>query len=244
MPNEVDQAAADVRDDAPSATSPTIEDAGKPADHELDALAPVEPDVTDIPVKVCSKCSVQTQTAGNFCPNCGATYIGRKRRLRITKRTAFISLAAVLFVVIIAAIVLSIEHNNEVNAQQVAASAAAEASASASASAAAESSASAAAKEAADEATRDLRKSYVSALEASIVKDAKSRVTDGTLDGPILSASCTPLGGGSVDDLTSLTGTFECIAVNKKNSDGSASGYRFSATIDWNDGSYSWHLGS
>ncbi|MBT1002216.1 hypothetical protein KIH31_06345 [Paenarthrobacter sp. DKR-5] len=244
MLNEVDQAAADVRDDAPSAASPTIEDAGKRADPEPDALAPVEPDVTDIPVKVCSKCSVQTRTVGNFCPNCGAAYISRKPRLRMTKRTAFISLAVVVFVAIFAAIGLGIQHNNELKAQQDAASAAAEASASASASASAEASASAAAKEASDEAARDLRKSYVSALEASIVKDAKSRVTDGTLDGPILSASCTPLGGGSVDDLTSLTGTFECIAVNKKNSDGSASGYRFSATIDWNEGSYSWHLGS
>jgi hypothetical protein len=64
-----------------------------------------------------------------------------------------------------------------------------------------------------------------------------------TLTGPILSVSCTALGGGSSDDLTSLTGTFECIAVNQKNADGSSSGYRFSATINWNK-DYTWHLGS
>ncbi len=64
-----------------------------------------------------------------------------------------------------------------------------------------------------------------------------------SLTGPILSASCTPLGGGSADDLTSLTGTFECIAVNKENVDGTSSGYRFSATINSNK-DYTWHLGS
>jgi hypothetical protein len=45
-------------------------------------------------------------------------------------------------------------------------------------------------------------------------------------------------------DLDALTGTFECIAVNKKNTDGSSEGYRFASTINWNEGSYSWHLGS
>ena len=44
-------------------------------------------------------------------------------------------------------------------------------------------------------------------------------------------------------DLTALTGTFECIAVNKKNADGSSSGYRFSAAINWGK-DYTWHLGS
>ena len=83
----------------------------------------------------------------------------------------------------------------------------------------------------------------VTQLEASILKDAKDRVNAQTLTGPILSVSCTALGGGSSDVLTSLTGTFECIAVNKKNADGSSSGYRFSGTINWGK-DYTWHLGS
>lgn len=81
------------------------------------------------------------------------------------------------------------------------------------------------------------------ALEESVLKDAKSRVGKGVLDGPITRASCTPLGGGSTDDLTAITGTFECIAVNKTEADGSESDYRFSATVNWNEASYSWHLG-
>jgi hypothetical protein len=81
-------------------------------------------------------------------------------------------------------------------------------------------------------------------VEDSILKDAESRVTKGVLTGPITRASCTPLGGGSSDDLTAITGTFQCIAVNKTEADGSSSGYRFSATVNWNEASYSWHLGS
>jgi hypothetical protein len=99
-------------------------------------------------------------------------------------------------------------------------------------------------KKAADDETRAGRLVAVTEMEASILKDAKKRVKSQDLTGPILSATCTPLGGGSVDDLTALTGTFECIAVNKKNSDGSSEGYRFASTINWSEGSYSWHLGS
>ena len=102
----------------------------------------------------------------------------------------------------------------------------------------------AAAKQATDAAERKVRKAIVTALEDSVLKDAQERVTTGVLKGPISLASCTPLGGGSSDDLTAITGTFQCIAVNKTNPDGSSSGYRFSATVNWNDGSYSWHLGS
>ena len=75
-----------------------------------------------------------------------------------------------------------------------------------------------------------------------MVKDARDKVTAQLLTGPILSASCTPLGGGSADDLTALSGTFECFAVNKKNTDGTYSGYTFNATVNWNDGSYTWRL--
>lgn len=144
------------------------------------------------------------------------------------------------------AIALSIQHNNQVNAEMAAAAAAAEAQkereaeeARASASAAAE----AAAKEEEDSAERLKRTAIVTALEESVLKDAKARVDKGVLDGPITRASCTPLGGGSTDDLTAITGTFECIAVNKTEADGSESGYRFSATVNWNEASYSWHLG-
>ena len=46
------------------------------------------------------------------------------------------------------------------------------------------------------------------------------------------------------DDLTALTTTFSCLAVNKKNGDGTVSGYTFHATQNWTTGSYSWGLGN
>lgn len=199
------------------------------------------------PTKVCPKCSVQTQTAGSFCPHCGASYAGGRKFPKFSKRVVLIAVGLLIVAIAGLTIALSIQHNNQVNAERAAAAAATEAQkereaeeARASAAASAE----AAAKEEADSAERENRKAIVSALEASILKDAKSRVDKGVLDGPISRAACTPLGGGSTDDLTAITGTFECIAVNKTEADGSESGYRFSATINWNEASYSWHLGS
>ena len=199
------------------------------------------------PTKVCPKCSVQTQTAGSFCPHCGASYAGGSKFPKLNKRVILAAVSVLIIAMAGVAIALSIQHNNQVNSEKAAAVAAEEAqkerdAEEARASAAA--SASAAAKEEADSAERLKRTAIVTALEASVLKDAKSRVGKGVLDGPITRASCTPLGGGSTDDLTAITGTFECIAVNKTEADGSESGYRFSGTVNWNETSYSWHLGS
>lgn len=129
-------------------------------------------------------------------------------------------------------------------ASQVAASSSAAASSSSAAAAAkAAAAAEASAAAASEDTERAVRKVYVGELETSIEKDAKSRVTKGSLTGPIKRVSCTPTGGGSLDDLTSLTTTFECIAVNKTNKDKTESGYIFTATMNWDDASYSWHLG-
>ena len=76
-----------------------------------------------------------------------------------------------------------------------------------------------------------------------MLKDAQKREAEGRLTGPFSRSSCTPLGGGSIDDLTAKTGTFECIAVNKKDDDGTESGYVFSATVNWDTGEYQWRLG-
>jgi hypothetical protein len=206
---------------------------------------PVE--LQEPPTKVCPKCSVQTQTAGNFCPNCGAAYAGQRKLPKFSKRVILFAVGILIIAIAGVAIALSIQHNNQVNSEKAAAAAAAEVQKEREAEearASAVASASAAAKEEADSAERLKRTAIVAALEESVVKDAKSRVDKGVLDGPIKRASCTPLGGGSTDDLTAITGTFECIAVNKTEADGAESGYRFSATVNWNDASYSWHLGN
>lgn len=216
-----------------------------PADAvaESDAVTDEEsPGQQDGPLttKVCARCSVQSQTTGGFCPNCGASFDRSRQGRNRTFKVVAIALAAVIILGGGAtAIALSVANNNEIAAQRVAAK-----QAKAEADAEAEQLATAAsAQEASDTTERDLRKTSVAGIEASITTDAQTKVTDGLLEGPITNSSCTPLGGGSTDDLTAITTTFTCIAINKENADGTSSGYRFSATMNWDDGSYTWHLG-
>jgi len=72
------------------------------------------------------------------------------------------------------------------------------------------------------------RAKLVKALEVQVTKDAKEKVKEDLLEGPIKYSSCTATGGGSVDDLTALTGTVECLAVNKENNDETVEGWRYS----------------
>jgi predicted RNA-binding Zn-ribbon protein involved in translation (DUF1610 family) len=232
--------------------SPTPEpDPVSPDPSPISASVDGTEEVIQTPVRVCPRCSVQSKTAGNFCPNCGASYIARAGWLRSHKRIVLILAGLLVLAGAGTGIVLGVQHADQVKAEQAAADevkkkesdAAAEAKKRESDAAQAAASA-AAAKQAADAAKRMVRKTIVTALEDSVLKDAQSRVTEGVLTGPITLASCTALGGGSTDDLTAITGTFQCIAVNKTNADGSQSGYRFSATVNWDDASYTWHLGS
>lgn len=182
--------------------------------------------------RVCRKCSTQSTGSGRFCPNCGKSF-ERGRSNRINRKALIIG--ALAFALIAASgtgLVLKNRHDDQVEATRVANAEEAEEERVAEEQAAA------------DEAERDLRNDYVKELEKNITKDAKDNVRNGLLDGPILKSSCTATGGGSTDDLTALTGTFECIAVNKEDKDGTMSGYSYSGTIDWESAELSWHLGN
>lgn len=187
--------------------------------------------------RICPKCSVQNSTPADFCPNCGASY--HRKRSRLSKKVWAIIVAIVVVLGAATAVTLAVQPSQEVAVQEEA-----------------DRKASVAAKKAAEEqkrlqeaaeaeaaAERAIRGLIVDGLEEAVQKDATERVDEGRLDGPIQRTECTPLGGGSVDDLTAITGTFECIAVNEKQDDGSESGYVFSATVNWDEASYSWRLG-
>lgn len=193
--------------------------------------------------RVCSKCSVQSESPGNYCPNCGHSYV----RKRPSKRTKLIVGAAVVLVLLGAGAtgaVAKVRHDHATNAAQAAADARAAKLAQARTKSKAAAARKRAATRAADNAERADRNAAVKDMQKSITKDARKDVTTGILDGPILYTSCDPLGGGSTDDLTALTTTFTCLAVNKKNTDGTVSGYSFHATQNWTTGSYSWGLGT
>ena len=220
----------------------------------VDPPATIHPHVP--PTKVCPRCSVQSATDGAFCPHCGASFEQSAPPTR--RRMLLIAIACVVVIAAVAVgLVLKMQSDREAEASRAAdAQATVLAEALASAEAQAEEEAAAAAEQAADEAAaaaraqeeadereRAARALIVASLEASIQEDAEGRVAEGVLDGPILRTSCTPIGGGSADDLTAITGNFECIAVNEERADGSASGYRFTATIEWGASSYQWRLG-
>ena len=48
---------------------------------------------------------------------------------------------------------------------------------------------------------------------------------------------------GNEDDLEEDSAEYSCIAVTDVDADGSSRGYRFTARIDFEEGSYTWHLG-
>ena len=227
---------------------PTEQDRSTLSNESIPNATGQRSELSQPPLKVCRKCSVQTATTGEFCPHCGAGFstqglrskLGALMRSRPARRIAI----AVGLLAVIGAITAGLAWKvHQDNVEMVQRAEAEQAKEREEAAQAAERD-TLAAKRKAEEDERSDRRTIVTALEASVLKDAREKVKSLDLDGPILSTTCTPVGGGSVDDLTALTGVFQCIAVNKNLPDGTSEGYRFTATVNWDDASYSWHLGS
>ncbi len=64
------------------------------------------------------------------------------------------------------------------------------------------------------------------------------------MNGPAQSTTCTPVSGGSSQNLSQSTGTYSCIAVYQTNADGTQSGYNYTGTINFDTGSETWQLGN
>lgn len=133
---------------------------------------------------------------------------------------------------------------NEARAAMEEANAAAATAEAEAAAAAAEAKASEAAQETADETQRQARTQAVTEIEVSVAEMAEEHVADDLIEGPILDVSCSPVAGGSLDDLTEATTVFECFATNEELSDGRARGITYSATMNWSSGEYTYSLGA
>jgi hypothetical protein len=94
------------------------------------------------------------------------------------------------------------------------------------------------------EAKRAKRAAAVKDIEASVKKLAEKQVDEGLFNDPVLSVSCDPVGGGSTDDLTAKTTVFECFAATKDNGDGTLSGRKYHATMNWDTDDYTYGLGA
>jgi hypothetical protein len=95
---------------------------------------------------------------------------------------------------------------------------------------------------AADETERAYRAAAIPGIEASIAGMAQKHMDDGVITGPVLRVSCSPVAGGSMDDLSEATTVFECFMAQKDNDDGTSSGFYYSATMNWETGSYTYGL--
>jgi hypothetical protein len=100
------------------------------------------------------------------------------------------------------------------------------------------------AQDKADDLERADRAAAVDGIEASVKTMAEGHATEGLIDGPIIDASCSPVGGGSMDNLDESTTVFECFVANEDNGDGTMSGYTYNATMNWSTGSYTYSLGA
>lgn len=192
----------------------------------------------EMPVRVCPKCSTQERTAGQFCPHCGASYT--KSRPRFSRRAKLVAGGLVLILTLAGAatgIVLKVHQDNQVAAQKRAAAAAAQAQQQ-------QAQQQQATQNAQNQATQSAHQDLVNALQKSVTQDAQKDVDNGTLNGPAITTSnCTPSDGSSVTDPSVHTASFTCIAVNQTSGDGTQQGYRFSGTVNYDSGQYSWHLG-
>ena len=200
------------------------------------------PDATtesETPIRVCRKCSTQARTAGESLPFCTARYSKRTH----SRKQRILVFGAPLLVLVIAggtAGALTVRHNNHIAAQKREAAQASARRAAAQRAAQAEAQR---LKKAQADSKRALAKlerlSIVSDLENAVKKDAEKDVNDGLLDGPILKVQCEPATTG---DATATIANYSCIAA-KSETGGTLEGYRFSALINTQTGSISWHLG-
>jgi uncharacterized OB-fold protein len=194
----------------------------------------------DAPTRVCPQCATVSRTAGDYCPQCGKSY---SKKARLSKRSR-VALIAGLVIVLVggAGAALAIKHHQdeENKKKHAAALVAARVKKERAEQAQRESEDEQKQKRASEESER---RTAEKELEKAVEADAKKLVGEGTLTEPILGASCTPASGGSSSELNASTGSYNCIAITKREPGGETSGYRFSGNIDFAKGSFTYHLG-
>lgn len=102
----------------------------------------------------------------------------------------------------------------------------------------------AAEQEAQRDAERAARAEAVTEIEKSVQAMAEEHIDEGLLDGPkVLDVTCSPVAGGSIDDLAEKTTVLSCFVATKDNGDGSMLGRYYNATMNWTTGRYTYGMG-
>ncbi len=192
------------------------------------------PPVETRPARVCPHCAALSHNDGLYCAHCGGPFAGAQARAGVSTRVKVVAwLVAALLVLggAAAGVAIKLHHDSQVAAQHRRAAAAAAARQQA--------------QQQAQQTEQTQRQSLESALESSITSDATQRANSGLLfNGPALNTTCTPVSGGSSQNLSESTGTYSCLAVYQNNPDGTSNGYGFTGTINFDTGTFTWHLGN
>lgn len=159
------------------------------------------------------------------------------------RRSLWIAAAALAAVLLIAGGAVAVATKLQSDQAETARLTEAEADAKAEKQAAAEAEAERERKAAADQRERASRESSVTEIEASVKTLAETHVKDGLIEGEIIEVTCSPVDGGSMDDLGQQTTVFQCFVANEDNGDGTMSGYYYNATMNWDTQEYSYGLG-
>lgn len=245
--NEPPAEPADTTPGAPGAHAPDESQSGDEAPSDPRLPAPDAP----APERICRRCSTVAATAGDFCPHCGASYVRRRRNPlgRLGRRGRRLAVAAVVLASLGGggtAVALKVRADDRAEQRErAAADRRRAADRAARAREARETAAAAAAQEAADEEERlqrQLRTFTVRELRKAVTKDARGRHAEGVLEDRARSTSCENTDGAE-DDLTETSGEYSCIAVTETDGDGGSRGYRFTARVDFEEGSFTWRLG-
>ena len=184
--------------------------------------------------RVCRRCAAQATTASPNCPACGARYARRRPPRKLV--AGLVGLVAVLALGGVAALVVADRRADQRERDRIALK-----KQQAREQQAREAEAEKAAEEF-EESMLELREAVERDMRGAITKDAQGRYSDGILDDRASHTSCENVDGNR-EDLDETSGEYSCIAVTNKTASGSSEGYRFTARVNYEDGSYTWHLG-
>jgi hypothetical protein len=206
------------------------------------------PGSSEPPIRVCPTCSAQSRTDSDTCPHCGASFI-RSRRLRTRKRIGAVSkrkkivVAGIIIGLLVGGVaagaIAKINHDNQVAQEEQEEQEARELALEEREEEEEELAEERESEEELEELESEFAKESVGELEDAITEDANGEAEEGY--GEYVSETSCEAEGGRVDP-TLAAQDFNCLAVTDE--EGTLQeGYRYSGTINYAKGSYTWRLG-
>jgi ribosomal protein L40E len=200
------------------------------------------------PVRVCPNCSAQSQTSSDTCPHCGASFI-RSRKLRAKKRIGKMSkrnkiiVAGIILGLLIggitAGVIAKVNHDNQVAQQHKEEQELVQEKQEEKAEEEKLANEELESEEELERIEAKYGRASVNELEEAITKDANGEAEEGFSE-YVSETSCEAEGGRV--DTTLAAQNFSCLAVTSEEG-GLQEGYRYTGTINYEKGEFSWRFG-